>query len=265
MDHGGVLLESRRAKFDNGWLHTGDVGRIDPLGYVTLTDRAKDVIKSGGEWISSVELENHLMGHPAISAAAVVAVPDERWQERPLAVVVVNQGAEVCAKGITGVPRRQGRSLVAAGAMGLHRGGAADQRRQVRQEDDPSPLRRGRLRRHRPARLTFSSRADANSHICVDFMRVHVCSASNLRARPALGELLILSARRHGRTAYVGDDDRDYRPTKFLQLRKPLLVSDAFPADPNATRCFRTLLPPAGPATRSRHAIGRIALIGISY
>jgi fatty-acyl-CoA synthase len=86
------------SKFDNGWLRTGDVGCIDPLGYVTLTDRAKDVIKSGGEWISSVELENHLIGHPAVSEAAVVAVPDERWQERPLAVVVVNAGAEVSPK-----------------------------------------------------------------------------------------------------------------------------------------------------------------------
>jgi fatty-acyl-CoA synthase len=61
-----------------------------------LTDRAKDVIKSGVEWISSVELENHLIGHPAVSEAAVVAVPDERWQERPLAVVVLNEGADVC-------------------------------------------------------------------------------------------------------------------------------------------------------------------------
>ncbi|OBK79499.1 long-chain fatty acid--CoA ligase [Mycobacterium sp. 1274761.0] len=85
-------------KFAGGWLHTGDVGRIDAAGFVTLTDRAKDVIKSGGEWISSVELENHLMGHPAVAEAAVVAVPDERWQERPLAVVVVNEGADVCAK-----------------------------------------------------------------------------------------------------------------------------------------------------------------------
>ena len=95
---GSYYLNRDESKFDNGWLHTGDVGRIDPFGYVTLTDRAKDVIKSGGEWISSVELENHLMGHPAVSEAAVVAVPDERWQERPLAVVVVNEGAEVCAK-----------------------------------------------------------------------------------------------------------------------------------------------------------------------
>jgi fatty-acyl-CoA synthase len=95
---GGYYRNRDESKFVDGWLHTGDVGRIDSLGYVTLTDRAKDVIKSGGEWISSVELENHLMGHPAVSEAAVVAVPDERWQERPLAVVVVNEGAEVCAK-----------------------------------------------------------------------------------------------------------------------------------------------------------------------
>lgn len=95
----GAYYRNRdQSKFNDGWLHTGDVGRIDPAGYVTLTDRAKDVIKSGGEWISSVELENHLMGHPAVSEAAVVAVPDERWQERPLAVVVVSEGAEVCAK-----------------------------------------------------------------------------------------------------------------------------------------------------------------------
>jgi fatty-acyl-CoA synthase len=95
----GSYYQNRdESKFVNGWLRTGDVGCIEPTGYVTLTDRAKDVIKSGGEWISSVELENHLMGHPAVSEAAVVAVPDERWQERPLALVVVNDGADVCAK-----------------------------------------------------------------------------------------------------------------------------------------------------------------------
>ncbi len=82
-------------KFDSGWLRTGDVGRISPDGYLTLTDRAKDVIKSGGEWISSVELENHLMGHPAVVEAAVVGVPDDRWGERPLAVVVVAPGHDV--------------------------------------------------------------------------------------------------------------------------------------------------------------------------
>jgi fatty-acyl-CoA synthase len=83
------------SKFQDGWLRTGDVGRMDRRGYITLTDRAKDVIKSGGEWISSVELEHHIMEHPAVLEAAVVAVPDERWQERPLAAVVLKKDAEV--------------------------------------------------------------------------------------------------------------------------------------------------------------------------
>jgi fatty-acyl-CoA synthase len=80
-------------KFHDGWLRTGDVGTLDPLGYITLTDRAKDVIKSGGEWISSVDLENALMSHPDIVEAAVVGIPDEKWQERPLATVVLREGA----------------------------------------------------------------------------------------------------------------------------------------------------------------------------
>jgi len=85
---GSYYLGRDASKFDSGWLRTGDVGRIDERGFVTLTDRAKDVIKSGGEWISSVELENCLVGHPQVLEAAVVGVPDERWQERPLAVIV---------------------------------------------------------------------------------------------------------------------------------------------------------------------------------
>jgi fatty-acyl-CoA synthase len=85
------------SKFHDGWLRTGDVGMIDARGFITLTDRAKDVIKSGGEWISSVDLENHLMAHPDVFEAAVVAVPDERWQERPLAAVVVNKDADITA------------------------------------------------------------------------------------------------------------------------------------------------------------------------
>ncbi len=80
-------------KFHDGWLRTGDVGTLDRLGYITLTDRAKDVIKSGGEWISSVELENALMSHPDVVEAAVVGIPDEKWQERPLASVVLREGA----------------------------------------------------------------------------------------------------------------------------------------------------------------------------
>ena len=79
-------------KFDQGWLRTGDVGTIDARGYIQITDRAKDVIKSGGEWISSVELENQLMAHPEVLEAAVVGVPDPRWDERPLACVVLKPG-----------------------------------------------------------------------------------------------------------------------------------------------------------------------------
>jgi fatty-acyl-CoA synthase len=94
---GSYYLGRDESKFDSGWLRTGDVGRVDERGFVTLTDRAKDVIKSGGEWISSVELENCLIAHPQVLEAAVVGVPDERWQERPLAVVVVRQGTSVSA------------------------------------------------------------------------------------------------------------------------------------------------------------------------
>ena len=85
------------SKFDNGWLRTGDVGRLDEHSFITLTDRAKDVIKSGGEWISSVDLENALVAHPDVVEAAVIAVPDERWQERPLAVIVAREGSGVHA------------------------------------------------------------------------------------------------------------------------------------------------------------------------
>ena len=86
-------------KFDNGWLRTGDVGSVNAHGFVQITDRAKDVIKSGGEWISSVELENHLMAHPDVVEASVIGVPDPRWQERPLACVVRKPGSDVDAGG----------------------------------------------------------------------------------------------------------------------------------------------------------------------
>ncbi|RHW29118.1 fatty acid--CoA ligase [Nocardioides immobilis] len=75
-------------KFRDGWLRTGDVGTISPNGFLSIADRSKDVIKSGGEWISSVNLENAVMAHPAVVEAAVIAVPDEKWDERPLVAVV---------------------------------------------------------------------------------------------------------------------------------------------------------------------------------
>jgi fatty-acyl-CoA synthase len=77
---------------DDGWLRTGDVATMDELAFVRITDRTKDLIKSGGEWISSVDLENALMAHPAVAEAAVIAIPDEKWSERPLACVAFKPG-----------------------------------------------------------------------------------------------------------------------------------------------------------------------------
>jgi len=84
----------------DGWFRTGDVCTIDSEGYLQITDRSKDVIKSGGEWISSVDLENAIMGHPAVAEAAVIAVPHPKWDERPLACVVKKPGASVSAADI---------------------------------------------------------------------------------------------------------------------------------------------------------------------
>ena len=92
---GSYYKDDDPEKFHDGWLRTGDVGTIEPNGFITISDRAKDVIKSGGEWISSVDLENALIGHPSILEAAVIGIPDERWDERPLACLVPVAGAEV--------------------------------------------------------------------------------------------------------------------------------------------------------------------------
>ncbi|MER5357247.1 long-chain-fatty-acid--CoA ligase [Streptomyces sp. NPDC002785] len=89
--------DSNTTKFHDGWLRSGDIASIDPDGYVRITDRSKDLIKSGGEWISSIAVESALMDHPDVREAAVVAVPDARWQERPLAVVVARPDTAVTA------------------------------------------------------------------------------------------------------------------------------------------------------------------------
>jgi fatty-acyl-CoA synthase len=81
----------------DGWLRTGDVAAIDANGYIRISDRTKDLIKSGGEWISSVEMENQLMAHPAVQEAAVIAIADAKWGERPLACVVTKQGKSATA------------------------------------------------------------------------------------------------------------------------------------------------------------------------
>ena len=86
---GGPILDA------DGFFDTGDVATIDADGYMQITDRSKDVIKSGGEWISSIELENAAMGHPAIAEAAVIGVAHAKWQERPLLIVVKKAGREV--------------------------------------------------------------------------------------------------------------------------------------------------------------------------
>jgi fatty-acyl-CoA synthase len=88
---------------DDAWLRTGDVASVDPHGYVRITDRTKDLIKSGGEWISSVDLENAIMAHPAVAEAAVIAIAHEKWGERPLACVVLKPGQRASAEDLNGL------------------------------------------------------------------------------------------------------------------------------------------------------------------
>ncbi len=87
-------------KFHDGWLVTGDVAKIDPEQYIIISDRSKDLIKSGGEWISSVDLENHIVAMPGVAQAAVVAQPHPKWDERPVALVVMNEGSELNADAV---------------------------------------------------------------------------------------------------------------------------------------------------------------------
>ena len=122
--------------------------RSTQRGFMQITDRAKDLIKSGGEWISSVELENALMAHPDVLEAAVIAKPDERWTERPLACVVCKEGTSPRAGGAARAPRAAGREVVAAGRVRLHRGGPEDERGQVRQEGPARPAGGRRARDH---------------------------------------------------------------------------------------------------------------------
>jgi fatty-acyl-CoA synthase len=89
--------EANESDFEDGWLKTGDIVSVDPDGYIKIVDRAKDVIKSGGEWISSVELENAIMAHDDVSEATVIGVPHDRWQERPVAFVVPAAGVDGAA------------------------------------------------------------------------------------------------------------------------------------------------------------------------
>jgi fatty-acyl-CoA synthase len=89
--------ERSKETFIDGWYHTGDIGTIDEEGYVRLVDRKKDLVKSAGEWISSMDMENLIMAHPKVMEAAIIGVPHPKWQERPLACVVVTPGESVSA------------------------------------------------------------------------------------------------------------------------------------------------------------------------
>jgi fatty-acyl-CoA synthase len=84
----------------DGWFRTGDIATIDAAGYVKITDRMKDLVKSGGEWISSIDLENALVAHPAVREAAVIGVPDAKWGERPLGVIVLKEGERVASEAL---------------------------------------------------------------------------------------------------------------------------------------------------------------------
>ncbi|MEE8507191.1 MAG: long-chain fatty acid--CoA ligase, partial [Kiloniellales bacterium] len=96
------------AAFDaEGWFRTGDVASIDPDGYMQITDRVKDLIKSGGEWISSIDLENVVMGHPEVAEAAAIGLPHPKWSERPLLIVVARDGAALAKEDVVGFLRNK--------------------------------------------------------------------------------------------------------------------------------------------------------------
>jgi fatty-acyl-CoA synthase len=98
----GYLHETERSEdlWRGGWLHTGDVGFIDDQGYLKITDRIKDVVKTGGEWVSSLDIEDLILRMPQVAEAAVVGIPDERWGERPVALVVTKKGESLTAEAV---------------------------------------------------------------------------------------------------------------------------------------------------------------------
>ncbi len=132
----------------DGWFPTGDVATIDPDGYLQITDRSKDVIKSGGEWISSIDLENIAMGHPGVMEAAVIGVHHPKWDERPLLVVVKKPGAALTREDAARLLRGQGGEVVAAGRRGVRRAAPAHCHRQAL-EAHPAPAVQGLRAAHR--------------------------------------------------------------------------------------------------------------------
>ena len=125
----------------DGWFKTGDVVRIDAHGCIRICDRSKDLVKSGGEWISSVDLENHLMAHPAVAQAAVIAVPDDRWGERPLAVVSLRAGARDFGGGVARAPRARLRQMATARSLRVRGDHPLHGHRQVQEDPAARPIR----------------------------------------------------------------------------------------------------------------------------
>ena len=152
---------------DDGWFRTGDIVTMDGEGYVQITDRSKDVIKSGGEWISSVDLENAIMGHPAVKEAAVIALPHTKWDERPLACIVLKDGAALTKADLDRPPAQRLRQMAASGRHRGDRRSAEDLDRKIPETHPAQPLRRLAMGRGRAdggltvAGLTKSARRKA--------------------------------------------------------------------------------------------------------
>ncbi len=146
----GYLGEPERSEelWHGGWLHTGDVGVIDSHGYLKIVDRIKDVVKTGGEWVSSLDLEDIILRAPGVAEVAVVGVPDEKWGERPVALVVVKARRGSADNGGDPPPRggargaRRDLELRGSRPRPLRRCHPQDQRGQARQEGDPREPRR---------------------------------------------------------------------------------------------------------------------------
>ena len=141
----GYLDEAERSEelWHGGWLHTGDVGVIDADGYLKIVDRIKDVVKTGGEWVSSLDIEDLILRVPGVAETAVVGVPDDKWGERPVALVVLKAGGDAPtgrshqkARRRLREPRR-GVEVRGARPCVLRRGDPKDERGQTRQEGDP--------------------------------------------------------------------------------------------------------------------------------
>ena len=150
--------ESGDDKFDSGWLRTGDIASVDEKGFVQITDRAKDVIKSGGEWISSVELENEVMAHPDVIEAAVIAKPDDRWAERPLCCVVLRDGAATTADELLEHLRGRVAKWWLPDEFAFVEEVPEDQCREVRQEGAAQQAHRGHARGPRARLLRVCAR-----------------------------------------------------------------------------------------------------------